>query len=189
MRKTVLMVFSLWALLVVLAGCASVTKDIKVDTEVDPKANLSGYKTYAWLGSAQVVVDTIGKWEPPGFDADAELKWLIDRELRARNIHPVDRDPDMLVAFAAGVDMDALELKVDPDTKQQMLDNVPKGALAVVLIDAATGKPLWVGVATGDIQETPTDEIVRKRLDYAVKEMFERLPLGKEASGGSDSDY
>jgi len=185
MRKTMLLVYPLW-LLLLLAGCASVTKDIRVDAEVDPKVDLTGYKTYAWLGSAQIVVDTIGKWEPPGFDADAEVKWLIDRELRARNVSRVDDNPDMFVAYVAGIDMDALELKVDPETRREMLDSVPKGALAVVFIDAASGKPVWVGVATADIQETPTDEVVRKRLDYAVKEMFRLLPRGGTASA---SDY
>ena len=38
--------------LLLVAGCTSVTKDIQVETDVDPKANLAGYTSYTWLGSA-----------------------------------------------------------------------------------------------------------------------------------------
>ena len=60
-----------------ITGCSTLTQDIEVDAEADPKANLAGYKTYAWLGSAAILYDPRGKWEPPQFDADAEIKWLI----------------------------------------------------------------------------------------------------------------
>jgi len=49
-----------------LAACAMVqTDDIKVEAEVDPKANFSGYKTYTWLGSAAILNDPDGRWKPP----------------------------------------------------------------------------------------------------------------------------
>ncbi len=73
--------------LMLLAGCAPVpTKDIQVDVQSDPKANFSGYTTYTWLGAAEIVNDPYGQWEPPQFDADAEIMFLIDRELRKRGM-------------------------------------------------------------------------------------------------------
>ncbi len=66
------------------AGCATATKDIKVDAETRPGKDLSGYKTYAWIGSAQIINDPRGQWEPPQLDADTEIRWLIDREPRKR---------------------------------------------------------------------------------------------------------
>lgn len=54
-------------ILLLVAGCASTpTQDIKVDAQADPKARFSGYKTYAWLGSARLIADEDGVWEPPG---------------------------------------------------------------------------------------------------------------------------
>jgi len=48
-------------LVLVLVACASpLTQDIKVDAEADPKANLAGYNTYAWLGSAAILNDPKG---------------------------------------------------------------------------------------------------------------------------------
>ncbi|WP_455210255.1 DUF4136 domain-containing protein, partial [Kaarinaea lacus] len=86
-----------------LAGCTSVpVDDIKVESEADPKVKFSGYKTYAWLGAAGILNDPQGQWEPPKFDADAEITFLIDQELRKRGMTEVNDSPDMLVAYALG---------------------------------------------------------------------------------------
>lgn len=168
---------SLLTILLFVSGCAtSVTKDISVDTAADPKTNFSAYKSYAWLGSATIVYDAAGKWEPPSFDADAEIKFLIDRELRKRGMVEDSLNPDTIVIFTAGVDMDVMQYKVDPESKIDLLENVPLGALSVVLLDADTETVMWVGLATAEIQNEPSTEVVKKRLDYAVTSMFKKLP-------------
>jgi hypothetical protein len=168
---------SLFTVLLLVTGCAtSVTKDILVDTDADPKANFSAYKSYAWLGSATIVYDSTGKWEPPSFDADAEIKFLIDRELRKRGMNEDSLNPDMIVIFAAGVDMDVMQYKVDPQSDIDLLENVPLGALSVVLVDAETEVVIWAGLATAEIQQEPSAEVVKQRLDYAVTQMLKELP-------------
>ena len=163
--------------LMLFAGCASVpTKDIQVDAQADPKANFSGYKTYAWLGAAAIVNDPYGQWEPPQFDADGEIKFLIDRELRKRGMSENRADPDLVIAFAAGIDMEALGLKVDTKTKMDMLENVPQGGLVIVMIDGESGFVIWVGVATAELQENPDTQTVKARLDYAVTQLLKKLP-------------
>ena len=175
MNRNYLPVFII--VLMLLAGCASVpTKDIQVDAQVDPKANFSGYKTYAWLGAAAIVNDPYGQWEPPQFDADAEIMFLIDRELRKRGMSESTVDPDLVIAFAAGIDMEALGLKVDTGTKMDVLENVPQGGLAVVLVDSESGFVIWVGVAIAEIQESPDTKTVKARLEYAVTQLFKKLP-------------
>jgi hypothetical protein len=160
-----------------LAGCSSVpTKDIQFDAEADPKANFSGYKTYAWLGSAAVLSDPFGQWESPAFDADAEVKYLIDREMRKRGMSENSRKPDVIVAFAVGIDMETLGLKVDPETKIETLANVPRGGFVIALYDRKTGFVIWAGIATGDIQEQLDSKAVRARLDYAVTRLMRMVP-------------
>jgi uncharacterized protein YceK len=159
------------------AGCASVpTKDIQVDAQSDPRANFSGYKTYAWVGAAAILNDPYGQWEPPQFDADAEIIFLIDRELRKRGFSENTAAPDLLIAFAAGIDMEALGLKVDSETKMDMLENVPQGGLVVALVDSRSGFVIWVGLATAELQESPDTQTVKARLDHAVTQMFKKLP-------------
>ena len=166
-----------------ITACASpLVKDIELDAEADPKANLTGYKTYAWLGSAAILNDPRGKWEPPQFDADAEIKFLIDRELRNRGIKEVAVRPDLIVGFAAGIDMEALELVENKETKLQMLQNVPTGSLVIVLIDGVTGNPVWASAAVADVQQEISSDDVRKRLDYAVTQMF-KLMKREQSSG------
>jgi hypothetical protein len=170
-------IITLATLVLLLSGCASsVTRDIRVETDSDPKANLSGYTSYAWLGAAAIVFDDKGQWEPPQFDADAEIKFLIDRELREHGMTEDSVNPDLIVAYAAGIDMDSMNIRTDPESGLESLENVPAGALSVVMIDAVTGLAVWAGVATAEIQQNPTPETTKKRLDFAVSEMFARLP-------------
>lgn len=175
MKKNCIWFYGL--IIVLFAGCtAAPTKDITVDVEVNPKATFSEYKSYGWLVTAQILNDPKGQWEPPDFDADAEIKYLIDTQLRKRGMSENTVNPDVIVAFAAGIDMDALELKIDPETKMDTLENAPQGALIVVLVDSASGFVAWVGTATAKVLEKPDSATVKARLDYAVKQMFKKLP-------------
>lgn len=169
--------FILFGVMLLIAGCASsVTSDIMVEAEADPRANFEGYSRYKWLGSAAIVYDPEGKWEVPQFDADSEIKFHIDTELRARGMTEDSIDADIVVAFAAGVDMDSMELGIDPESNLTTLENVPLGALIIVLIDAKTGLAIWAGSATAEIQERPGEEAIKKRIAYAVRTMFKQLP-------------
>lgn len=164
-------------LVILLGSCASVpTSDINIDAESDPKANFSGFKTYAWFAAAQIVFDPEGQWEPRDVDIDAEVQFIINSELRKRGVSEVSSNPDMLVAYAAGVDMTSLGLKQDPETKKELLANIPKAALVIALIDADTGYVIWIAEATGEVQQQADAATVRTRLEYAIGEMFRLLP-------------
>ena len=171
------LLFALLTTLLLVAGCAtSVTSDITVDSESDPTIKFSGYTTYTWLGSAAILYDPAGQWEPPGFDADAEITFLIDAELRQRGLAEDSVNPGLIVAFAAGIDMTTMIEEIDPESSIASLKNVPEGALVVVLIDASTGFAVWAALATAEIQQSPDHEVIKQRLKYAVTSMFKQLP-------------
>ncbi len=155
-----------------ISSCATLTQDITVETHADPAVDYKSYKSYAWAGSAQIVFDPVGQWEQPTLDTDEEVKFIINRELRGKGLIEVQRKPDLLVGFAVGIDMAHLELKQDPESKQEILTNIPKAALVIALIDANTGYTVWLGFAEGQVQEQQTIENIRKRLDYAVNRIF-----------------
>ena len=48
--------------------------------------------------------------------------------------------------------------------------------LAVLFIDGVTGEAIWAGSAVADVARERPGEEVKKRLDYAVSEMFRKLP-------------
>ncbi len=163
--------------MMLLTGCSSVpTKDIQIETQANPKINFEGYTTYTWLGSAAILRDPSGQWEPPEFDADTEIRYLIDRELRKRGMSETTDNPDMMVTFAVGVDMKAQQIKIDPKTKMEVLEDVSAGGLLVIFIDPSSGFVTWAGVATAKLLEQPDTEMSKARLDYVVTKMLKDLP-------------
>lgn len=166
--------FVFLAFAVLLSACSSTpTKDIEVESASDPKVNLSAYKTYAWLGSTAVLNDPDGKWQPAKFDISSDIKFLIDRELRNHNMTEVqEQDAEVAISFFTGVDMEAQHLKADADKNVEIPETVPKAALIVVALDIKTGLVIWIGVASGDVNEAATVETSKARLDYAITKMF-----------------
>ena len=163
---------SLFVAATFISSCATLTDDIQVETHADPGINYSKYKTYAWAGSAQIVFDPVGQWEQPTLDTDEEVRFVVNRELRAHGFNQVENNPDLLVAFAAGVDTAILELKEDPSSDKKVPTSAPKAALVIALIDARSGYVVWLGHATGDVQQQQTIENIRARIDYAVSQIF-----------------
>lgn len=168
----ILFILAAFITISVASSCATLTSDIEVESHANPGVNYDSYKTYAWAGSAQIIFDPIGQWEQPTFDMDEEVRFVINRELRNYGIYQIEKDPDLLVAFAAGIDTTVLELKEDPNSDKKVLTNVPKAALLIALIDANTGYAVWLGYAVGDVQKQQSVENIRARIDYAVSEIF-----------------
>jgi Domain of unknown function (DUF4136) len=165
------------AMLLLLSGCASVTNDIRVGAELAPGATIAhNYKTYDWLGSFSLLNDPNNTWQPPDVNIAGDIKFLIDRELRKKGIQRANDTPDLTVTFLVGVDMENQILKLDPDTKIELKKKIPKAALVVALMEVDSGDIVWLGVADAEIQKGVTAEVMRQRLDYAVREMFKLLP-------------
>lgn len=162
---------SFFVVVTFISSCATLTSDIQVETHADPGINYSKYKTYAWAGSAQIVFDPVGQWEQPTLDTDEEVRFVVNRELRGHGLIQVENNPDLLVAFAAGVDTNTLELKENPDSNSKVPSNAPKAALVIALIDARSSYLVWLGHATGDVQQQQTIDNIRARIDYAVSQI------------------
>lgn len=159
-----------------LAACTTVpTKDIEIETRADPTVNFTGYQSYGLLTPTGLIRDGEGRWTAPPFDIGARIEYLIDQQLGSRGIERNDANADLLVVYGIGIDMDNLDFETDEKTDELSLDNVPAGALLIVLVDPRTG-PVWVGAASADIQEGADEETQRKRIDYAVNQMFKELP-------------
>jgi hypothetical protein len=163
-----------------LTGCKSAVpnelKDIRVAAESYPKAKVSEYKTYAWGAAMAVVRDPEREWSPSTLDIGQEIKFLVNRELDRNGLVRVVDDPDVLLAYAVGVDMANLDYVKAPEGSEEQMKSVPKGGVLVIMVDPASGRAVWAGGATGDIQDEPTAELTKKRLDYAITEMFKDFP-------------
>jgi hypothetical protein len=157
-----------------MLGCSSQHKDITIETEANPWADFAGYQTYAWGAAAAAVRDPEREWTPPDLNLGAEIKFLTDRELRARGMTKVVESPDVLAMYAVGVDMMALNVVIEEEAERW--EKVPQGGVLIILADAATRQVVWAGSAVADLMEEPTVESTKERLDYAITTMFKRMP-------------
>jgi hypothetical protein len=159
--------------LLLFSGCATAGQGIEIASVVDAKANLAGYKTYDWLASAEVLRDPYGDWVPRGFDVDKEIRWLIDKQLRKKNMVYAVNAPDAYVAYIIGVNMDTQAEQIQAMFgKKADLSNLTAGALLILLIDSETENVIWAGAAVAQAKTNPTDEQVRARLAAAVDKIF-----------------
>ncbi len=164
-----------------LAGCAGVGPDIRTNAIVDSKTNLKGYKTYAWLGSLAHLEDPRGDWQPTGYDADSEIRFLIDQELRKRGLSFAQAAPDAyvtyLVVLNTGTGAQAQETRKHFDD-EAAIRNAGMGALVIGLADPETEKVVWAGAATADVKPAKerTPDRTKERLALAVKKIFEHYP-------------
>lgn len=159
-------------------GCASTpTSDIRVHSAADKKANIREYKSYAWYESDQLLNDRTGVWVPKDVDTQAEVEYLVNDTLRKRGLTEVQGDPDLLVSALLVADIrDVEEIKSKRGDSVTTFDPVGKGALLIELIDAETGKTVWLGGAEGDVRESRSVEEGKERLAYAVDKLFDELP-------------
>lgn len=169
---TPLFILSATISVILASSCTTLTNDIEIDTYADGSIDFSAYKSYAWAGSAQVIYDPVGQWEQPTLDTDEEVRFVINREMRNHGIYQTDKHPDLLVAFTAGIDTAALELKEDPSKNKEIVQTVPRAALVVALVDANTGYVVWFGSAEGYAQHQRSIDDIRTRIDYAITEIF-----------------
>jgi hypothetical protein len=162
-----------------LSACASKGTDIKVDTVVDPKANLSGYHSYAWFTQDSALKDPNQAWAPVNFDIYQELQYLTDHELRDRGMQfaPETVKPDLYASFLVVVNMNA---QADAIRKRYGdkadLTNLHEGGLVIALIDPASDKAVWAGTATAQVNPKRTDAEAKELLGKAVHKIFETYP-------------
>jgi hypothetical protein len=151
-----------------IVACASATKDIAVESEVGPASDFSGYRTYDWTTATTVLNDPEGHWSAPGFNAVEFMVAQVDSALQKRGLTRQTTEPDLLASIGTGINMEY--------TDSATMANVPKGALVLVLVDNASGNLAWMGTATGNVQDNPDDDTMRKRLAHAVSEMMKQMP-------------
>ncbi len=157
-----------------LVACAAMKSydDIKVETNSDPKVDLGAYKSYAWLAGAAVVIDEHNKWVPPGYDATAEFKHQLDAALRKKGLSENNINPDMVIAFAAGIDMDAPDIQKNAEDKFEIVGTKPQGGILLIFGDTRNGQAIWAGAAQGDAKNTTMEES-KDRIRYVVSKMME----------------
>lgn len=168
---------ALLSLLAVATGCATSTihEGLKVSAVADPKMNVKAYQTYQWAIGASVMRDTTAAWQAPDFDVNDELGFLIEKELRAKGMRPVNKNPDVYVAFLIVANVEQAKLVRDK-AGDLSLENDSAGALIVELMDPSTLKPVWRGAAVAPVRDDLSSEQRRERFAHGVHQIIDKLP-------------
>jgi hypothetical protein len=165
----------------VSTGCAAskqpdLYEGIKAESVSDPKVNLKALHTFAWAVGVAAVRDPSGTWQAPDFDVPAEIEYQIETGLRDKGLVPVKANPDVYVSYVILANVEDAKLTREK-SGDLVLENASVGALVVELAEPSSLKPVWRAAVMGPLHgATMPTEDRRKRVDYAVKQLFEKLP-------------
>jgi hypothetical protein len=156
----------------VLLGTAAKAQEVSYD--LDKTADFTALRSYAWV-SGTPVRDELN---------DRRIVEAVSQQLEAKGLFEVspEADPDLLVAYHAGVSRD-LEVNgtgwaYRPAGRgSARVEEVLVGTLVVDVMDARTGKVIWRGVATKDLDTRADPEKREKNLDRAAEKMFKHYPV------------
>jgi len=172
MTKLLSSVFMIF-LLIFLNACAS-KENIVIKTYKNQKVNLDGYKKYQWLVGAKIVVDDKKKWRGRAYNINTFVERQIANELMDREIYKTQINPDFLISYVVGINMDALEEAVHKDG-EKYFKTVPEAGLGIVFLDPLTKKIIWASQAESVLKLEISDEESKKRVAYAIKQMFSKF--------------
>ena len=158
-----------------LSSCATLTDDISVLFHADEDINIQSYKTFAWNTASQIAFDPIGQWEQPTLDTDEDVRTLIQKDLLKRGFRHTLEEPDLFVTYSAGIDSDILKLSNNSSDKNATSNEVPKSSLVIAFTDAISGQTIWLAHADASPQEQQSIDNIRKRIHYAIKQIFMTL--------------
>lgn len=166
---------TLFAILILLAGCSS----IKVSFDYDKTADFSKYKTYAFTQDAQSF---------PMQELDrARVLAAIEDELKAKGFTKSD-NPDVLIDLQVKLEQKQTATATNTGyrgayrygwgggTTYVNVETYVEGTLFVNMIDKSTEKLVWQGRGTKTLAENPSPEKKEQNIKYGVKQIFTKYP-------------
>lgn len=157
------------SLLAVLAltACASA----QVSSEHDKTADLSRYRTYAWITGTQAANPMI----------EQRIRRAVDHQLAAKGLRKVKEAADLQVATHAST---RVEQQVNTESlgygysgagwsgNMVNVRNVDVGTLMLDLVDASSQQLVWRGMATAVVGHSMSQE----KMDKTVGKMLSSFP-------------
>ena len=148
------------ALLPLLAACPK----MQGRAETTPGADVSAYQSYRWItDDLGLIQEGQGDKLIRSAENEQRIRAAVDRGLAAKGLAKAEGDAaSLVVAFSLGTKM---KYTVQPGSYEAEQDEPPatyhRARLRVYLFDASTGKQVWQGWATRNIngQEDPDAEV------------------------------
>lgn len=164
MRRVFVMVCAL-----VLIGCSQA---VDVRQNFDADAPFGNYKTYAWV-HPYVATGQSKDWEEM-------FRLALTNELNAKGLTYAVGEPDIWVDYQVGMQTEPGKIEWDKHTLEQAKNSdiymSHGGVLVVEFLDAAKDRLVWRGTATGATNVDPSEDIMRRNVNNAVKKLMKQYP-------------
>jgi len=121
-----------------------------------------------------LLVDENNEYKQRGYSVSEFIKGVVPRELVDLNRMESTSNPDFLVSYVAGVNMNAVKELVD-DAGKKHIATVPNKALAIVLIDTQTNQIIWISSAQTQTSKKFTDKESKERIEETIEDMFDQF--------------
>jgi hypothetical protein len=167
---------------IIAAGCAPM---LEVNQDFDYEADFAAFKTYDLMPKEDVEVSTDAamKFADRRQVLEDELRKAIKANMEAKGFQRVNEDPDLLVAYYVGVRneifMSNYGMTYADITGNVMVQSVQDGSMRIDFVDPKTERLVWRGMAYGAVNRDPTEEMIRKNVDRAVKKTIDQYPPKK----------
>ncbi len=166
----------------VASACAS---GISVNSDFDPQANFSSYRTFAWMPLPRNT-----DYRLNNDLVDGRIRSAIENQLQANGyqLGPAE-GADFKVGYHA-----ALEGKMDVRTintyygygweqwstisSQTYVDEYTEGTLVVDIVDAKSNELVWRGSGQGEVRERADPDERTRRINDAIAKILAEFPPG-----------
>ena len=173
-------------LLLLVAGCAG---GLKVNSDFDPQANFSSYRSYSWLAL------------PRGDDArvnnslvDGRIRSAVDGELLTKGYQMTGDGNEQFhvgyhIALEGKMDVDAVNTYYGYGYRRwgawgaypaggttTRVREYTEGTLLVDIVDARTNELVWRGSGTAEVREDVSPEQRQRNINNAVAKILETFP-------------
>ncbi len=170
-----LMMFMLTML--ALVGCAA--SGPKIRSDVDPKADFSGYRTFGFYPAgtpagysgfiAQYLQEAISsELTSRGYTRADAADLMVNFHIQARDAVEVTQTPATYYGFRSAYRWGAMPYETN-------VRQYTEGTLNIDLVDRARGQLVWAGVAVGRIKQQSLDN-PQPAIDAVVAQIFEHYP-------------
>jgi hypothetical protein len=152
--------------------------EIRVQSELLPWAQVSGYHTYRWW--TPPIVESSGRYTEREAKLDWRVRGAVDAALGARGYVQDATRPDFIVTYHASVSsdytssfQDYVAYRAEGGTQDMggAFMRYERGTLMLEFTDAASRRVVWRATAS-----TVLEGDAAKRIDPAVQQMIARFP-------------
>ncbi len=177
-------------LVAMVAACSS---GLRVVTDFDPTADLSGFRTYQWAERSGLGRDDAGVYDDL---LTARLRSAVDSVLAAKGFSQSSTSPDFLVGWHGAIDgrMSVTSVRgsypygwgfYGPPYAGRWggggmrVDHWEEGTVLIDVVDADWGELVWRGSATARLRDVRDDGKRRAILTEAVAAILRDFPPGE----------